>query len=391
MSTGCFDAVIVGGGLVGASLALGLDSAGLNIALIDPQPPRPVPADESWDVRVYAISPGSAAFLESCGAWQALPPQRLSRVEAMRVYGDQPGALLEFSAYDAGVRELAFIVENRRLQQALWERVQRAPNISVLCPRRCLQIAWQADAVTLNLEDGTAIRARLVIGADGADSWVRREAGIAAAPVAYGELGVVANFQTTKRHHGIAYQWFRRDGVLALLPLPGNRVSMVWSTSEAHGQALLALDALELAARVEAASAQALGSLAVITAPVAFPLQLQRVAQFVRPRLALVGDAAHNVHPLAGQGVNLGFRDARELIAVLRDRGAQTDCGDYFLLRRYERARREDVAALQFTTDGLHRLFAQENAWVARARNAGLAWVNALPPLKNMLVRRAVA
>ena len=165
----------------------------------------------------------------------------------------------------------------------------------------------------------------------------------------------------------------------------------MWSTSEAHGRELLALEAPARWPPLPAWQAQALGSLSLITAPAAFPLQLQRVAQFVRPRLALVGDAAHNVHPLAGQGVNLGFRDARELVAVLRDRGVQTDCGDYFLLRRYERARREDVAALQLTTDGLHRLFAHDSAWIARARNLGLTWVNALPPLKNMLVRRAVA
>ena len=386
-----FDVVIVGGGLIGASLALALDQARLNAALVEPHAAALPPPDDRWDGRVYAISPGSAAFLESCGVWSRVPRERISRVEAMRVYGDEPGARLEFSAYDAGLRELAFIVENRLLQKALWERLKRTPTLSLFWPARCSRIAWDAHEVVLGLEDGNELRSRLLIGADGADSWVRREAGIAASPVSYGELGVVANFEAEKRHHGIAYQWFRRDGVLALLPLPGNRVSMVWSTSEAHGRELLALEAPALATQVTAASAQALGSLSLITAPAAFPLQLQRVAQFVRPRLALVGDAAHNVHPLAGQGVNLGFRDARELVAVLRDRGVQTDCGDYFLLRRYERARREDVAALQLTTDGLHRLFAHDSAWIARARNLGLTWVNALPPLKNMLVRRAVA
>lgn len=386
-----FDAVIVGGGLVGLSLALVLESARMTVALVEPQAVKPLPADETWDVRIYAVSPGSAAFLENCGAWSTLPCERVSRIEAMRIYGDAPGSRLEFSAYDAGLRELAFILENRLLQNALWARLKRAPHVTTFCPARCARLVWEPDAVVLTLEDGTELKSRLIVGADGADSWVRREAGITATPVSYGELGVVANFSTTKRHHGIAYQWFRRDGVLALLPMPGNRVSMVWSTSEPHGRELLALDHAALAAYVEAASGQAVGSLSVITAPAAFPLQLQRVARFVRPRLALVGDAAHNVHPLAGQGVNLGFRDARELAAVLSERGAQNDCGDYYLLRRYERARREDVLALQMTTDGLHRLFAQDNAMVARARNLGLSWVNALPPLKNLLVRRAVA
>lgn len=386
-----FDAVIVGAGLVGASLALGLEHARLKIAVVEPHMLRPPPTDNSWDVRVYAVSPGNATFLETCGIWPRLPRERLSRIEEMRVYGDQPGSQLQFSAYDAGLRELAFIIENRLLQHALWEHLNQAAHVSVFCPARCARIAWEPDSVVLGLEDGAELKAKLLVGADGADSWVRREAGIATTPVAYGELGVVANFNATKRHHGIAYQWFRRDGVLALLPMPGDRVSMVWSTSEQHGKELLALAPEALAARVVDASQSALGSLSVICAPVAFPLQLQRVRQFVRPRLALVGDAAHNVHPLAGQGVNLGFRDARELASVLCERGAETDCGDYHLLRRYERARREDVLALQLTTDGLHRLFAHGNAWLVRARNLGLSGVDALPPLKKLLLRRAVA
>ncbi|MBI4207463.1 MAG: UbiH/UbiF family hydroxylase [Betaproteobacteria bacterium] len=386
-----FDVIIVGGGLVGASLAAALGTAGVNVALVEPQPVRPLPADDSWDVRVYAVSPGSAAFLEACGAWSRMPPERISRVEAMRVYGDEPGARLDFSAYDAGLRELAFIVENRLLQNALWQRLSSAGHVRVFCPARCASVVWEPAAVALRLEDGTELVARLLVGADGADSWVRSQAGIGVKPAAYGQLGVVANFGAAKPHRGTAYQWFRRDGVLALLPLPGDRVSMVWSTNESHGRELLGLAPDELAARAEAASQHALGSLAPITAPAAFPLQLQRVAQLVRPRLALVGDAAHNVHPLAGQGVNLGFRDGRELAAVLHERGAQQDCGDYYLLRRYERARREDVLALQLTIDGLQKLFAQERVWVAKARNLGLTWVNSQPQLKKLLVRHAVA
>jgi ubiquinone biosynthesis UbiH/UbiF/VisC/COQ6 family hydroxylase len=308
----------------------------------------------------------------------------------MQVYGDDLTSRLDFSAYDAGLRELAFIVENRLLQSALWQRLQGASHVRLFCPARSARVAWEPDAVALRLEDGTILTARLLVGADGADSWVRSQAGIRVTPAAYG-LGVVANFSAAKPHRGIAYQWFRRDGVLALLPLPEGRVSMVWSTNEAHGRELLSLHPDQLAARVDAASQHFLGSLLPATAAAAFPLQRQRVAQFVRPRLALVGDAAHNVHPLAGQGVNLGFRDARELAAVLRGRGAQKDCGDFYLLRRYERARREDVLALELATDGLQKLFAQDGAWVARARNRGLSWVNSLPQLKKFLVRRAVA
>jgi ubiquinone biosynthesis UbiH/UbiF/VisC/COQ6 family hydroxylase len=202
---------------------------------------------------------------------------------------------------------------------------------------------------------------------------------------------VVANFECALPHRGCAYQWFRGDGVLALLPLPGERVSMVWSARDAEAQTLLALDAPSLAQRVFEASEGVLGALQVITPAAAFPLRLQRVEQFVTARLALVGDAAHNVHPLAGQGVNLGFRDARELAAVLQARGAQGDCGDYALLRRYERARREDVLSMQLATDGLQKLFASNAVWLSRARNLGMRMIDGLPAVKTLLVKHAAA
>ena len=385
-----FDVVIVGGGLVGLSLACALANSGLTQALIEPQAPAPRPADSAWDSRVYALSPGSAAFLESCGAWQELLPERIARVEAMRVYGDDPGARLEFNAYDAGLRELAFIVENRRLQHALRESA-REQDLRLFCPAGWTRLEFLDDHVAIELEDGTEIAARLVIGADGAESRVRAHAGIAVRASDYRQLGVVANFSCEKAHHDVAYQWFRRDGVLALLPLPGSRVSMVWSIAEESGRRLLSLPPAALAAEVESASSGALGALQVITPAAGFSLKLQRVTHFTKPRLALVGDAAHNVHPLAGQGVNLGFRDARALARVLRERGPQGDCGNHALLRRYERARKEDVLAMQVATDGLQKLFNNDAVFLAGARNVGLRLVDRQPWLKNFLVHHAVA
>jgi len=230
-----------------------------------------------------------------------------------------------------------------------------------------------------------------VIGADGAESRVRAEAGIAVTPSDYGQLGIVANFSCEKPHAGTAFQWFMRDGVLALLPLSGNRVSMVWSVDRERGQNLLALAAMELASEVELASRGVLGRLQQISSAAAFPLKLASVTQFTKPRVALAGDAAHNVHPLAGQGVNLGFRDARELAEVLLQRGPQRDCGDHALLRRYERARREDVTAVQLTTDGLQKLFSNPAVWATKARNLGLDFVNHQPWLKKFLVQHAIA
>ncbi|MGH8634329.1 MAG: UbiH/UbiF family hydroxylase [Burkholderiales bacterium] len=385
-----FDVVIIGGGLVGLSLARALAGSGLRQALIEPQSPAPLPSDDSWDGRIYALSPGSAAFLEDCGAWQQLSQERFTRVEAMRVYGDEPDARIEFSAYDAGLRELAFIVESRRLQQALLDAT-REQDLRVHCPAGWTALEFRADHVALQLEDGAELAARLVIGADGAESRVRAHAGIAVRSSDYRQLGVIANFSCEKPHRDVAFQWFRRDGVLALLPLPGNRVSMVWSIAEERGRELLALPEATLAVEVESASGGALGTLRVITPAAGFPLKLQRVTQFTKPRLALVGDAAHNVHPLAGQGVNLGFRDARVLARVLKERGPQGDCGDYALLRRYERARREDVLAMQVATDGLQKLFNNDAVFLARARNLGLKLIDRQPWLKSFLVHHAIA
>ena len=386
-----FDVLVVGAGLVGASFALGAAAAGVTVALVEPHPPQAPSVDASWDSRVYAVSPGNAAWLGRLGVWAALAPERLTRIEEMRIFGDRAGSHLGFSAYEAGLRELAWIVENRLLQAALWSALETAADVTVIAAARPREIAWVRDAATLTLEDDRALHAKLVVAADGADSWVRERSGISCTYHDYGEICVVANFTCSRPHGGAAFQWFRADGVLALLPLPGNRVSMVWSAPEPHARALMRMTPVELAGEVEVASGGAVGALEVITPAAGFPLKRQHVERLVEPRVALIGDAAHNVHPLAGQGVNLGFRDARELAAVLANRGPQHDCGDYGLLRRYERARKEDIAALELTTDGLEKLFASRRVSLAGLRNAGLNLVDMQLPLKNALVRHAAA
>jgi 2-octaprenylphenol hydroxylase len=383
------DVVIVGSGLVGASLALTLKAAGITTAIVEAQPLRPLSGVADWDSRVYAISPGSAAFLESCGAWRNVDAARVAQVETMCIFGDDDRSKIEFSAYDAGLRELAFIVENRALQHALSRALQQH-DIEVITPVTCKALTLTAEAAQLELGDGRTLSAQLIVGADGADSWVRTQAAVEVDTRLYHQTAVVANFTAVKPHRGFAFQWFRRDGVLALLPLPGNRLAMVWSTTDDHAAQLLTLARDELVAQVAASSHGMLGDLRLITPAAAFPLRLQRVRQLVLPRVALVGDAAHNVHPLAGQGVNLGFRDARELGRVLAQRGPQNDCGDYRLLRRYERARREDIAALEWVTDSLQKLFNNDKPWLAKLRNAGLRLSNRQPHLKNLLVQHAV-
>jgi ubiquinone biosynthesis UbiH/UbiF/VisC/COQ6 family hydroxylase len=383
-----FDVAIVGAGLVGASLAAALGRAGLAVALVEPSPPGG-PA-EAWDSRVYAISPASNEFLSSLGAWDALDASRVQAVSRMEIFGDAPGAALEFSAYDAGVATLAFIVESGRLAHALWETVARLPGVRPFAPASCERMELDSAAATLILASGERLGASLVVGADGAQSWVRRAAGLTARASSYHQLGVVANLGTAKPHDGTAFQWFRADGVLAYLPLPGNRISIVWSTSEPHGRELLGLAPEAFCLRLAEAGQGVLGELTLITPPQAFPLQSLAAESMIGPRVALVGDAAHVVHPLAGQGVNLGFGDARVLAGTLTEREPFRDCGDRVLARRYERSRAEAVFAMRTVTDGLAKLFGLPGLPAARMRNAGLNLTDRLAPVKNLLVRHAI-
>ncbi len=383
-----FDIVIVGAGLVGASFAMALRGAGLKLALVEAQAPEP--AADNWDSRIYTISPGSVAFLQSLGLWKRLDQGRICAVHEMCIHGDAADAQLQFSAYEAGVAELATIVENRQLQALLWQGLEHQHNLELICPDRCVELQLREDAAELSLAGGRTLHAKLVVAADGMHSWARQAAGIEVEQKRYGQMGVVANFACARPHQDTAYQWFRSDGVLAYLPLPGMRMSMVWSTPDAHAAELLALSADAFCARVAEAGKDTLGELGLLSAATRFPLALQRAAHLVAPRVALIGDAGHVLHPLAGQGVNLGFGDARDLARVLLQREIFRDPGEIRLLRRYERARAEDILALAWVTDGLQRLFAAPGAAAARLRNAGLNFTNALPVLKNLLVRRAL-
>jgi ubiquinone biosynthesis UbiH/UbiF/VisC/COQ6 family hydroxylase len=386
-----YDVAILGAGLVGMTLAVALSRCELRVALLERGTlaafDGPVAA-EDWDVRVYAVSPGSAEFLRGLGVWQRLAAERVEPIETMNVHGDGDGSIV-FSAYELGERALAWIVENRALAAALAEGVRTLPGLDVRAPCEAEAIAWSADSARIALADGSALQARLVVGADGVRSWVRRAAGIVREPLAYGQTAIVANFATSRAHRGCAFQWFLEgSGVLAWLPLPGQRISMVWSAPDALARELAALDAAALTARVAGTGGHALGELELITPPAALPLSFLKLDSVVAHRLALLGDAAHGVHPLAGQGVNLGFGDAAALAAVLGGRAPIEDAGARILLERYARKRALPVWSMQVVTDGLVRLFGAPA--LKLVRNRGMRAVGALGPVRRLLAQPAL-
>lgn len=380
-----FDLIIVGGGLAGAALAVALRRSALRIAVVEHAAPR---RPTGWDARIYAYSPASARFLDELGVWTHLDHERLGPVAEMCIRGDAGGELV-FSAYHSGLEELAWIGESSLVHVEIWESLKRQHNVTLFCPAKPAALDIDADAATLRLDDSRSLQAALVVGADGRDSWVRERAGIAATVTPYGERGVVANFACERPNHGVAYQWFRADGVLAWLPLPGRHMSIVWSTPDVLADELLALDPDAFCARVEAAGAHTLGKLELLGQRAAFPLRLMRVEEIVRPRVALIGDAAHAIHPLSGHGINLGFQDAKVLAEVLAALPSWRDAGDLSVLRSYARRRAEEPFLLQYTTHALSRLFGRQDPLLSTLRNLGMNLTGQLPVLKNALVRYA--
>lgn len=377
-----YDLIVVGAGPVG--LALARAARDYSVALVGRPVPRP---SETFDARVYALSPGNVEFLRAIRAWQALPEARLTPVHAMRIQGDRAGAELVFDAYRAGVPELAWTVEDARLQAALAQAAEGADHVERICDT-IASITLAPEAASVRLSGGRELRGKLVIGADGARSVVRDAAGIASREVPYGQRAVVANFTCEKPHRNTAYQWFQGGPVLALLPLPGMRISMIWSLPVEEAERIQALEPSRLCERLEAACGGILGAFAPETPPRSYELRRLSAARLVAPRVALVGDAAHVIHPLAGQGLNLGLQDARTLASVLVAHPG--DPGALSLLRRYERSRAEPILAMDFVVDGLFRLFGAPGRPFGWLRNTGLNLTGAVPVLKNLLMRHAM-
>ena len=390
-----FDVVIVGGGMVGACLAalIGADArlAGWRVAIVEPSAPR-APDDRSVDLRVSALSRASQRILLHAGAWEAIEPHACPYSE-MVVWdaATRPDArdALRFSAAEAGEPDLGCIAENLRVQWALHEsrHVRGATRLGAGLEALDLD----DDSARVVLSDGRRFDCALVVGADGGQSRTRELCGIGRAGWSYGQVAVVAHLRTELPHRHTAWQRFLPDGPLAFLPLRDGRVSLVWTTSPAEAESLLALEAAEFSQRVTEASGRVLGRAEIDSGRAGLPLALWHAREYVRPRLALAGDAAHTIHPLAGQGVNLGFLDCASLVQVLGDAVASgADPAGLRNLRRYERWRRSENALMLAATDTINGLFRHKSVAAATVRRLGLSVVAAQPLLRRGLVQRAL-
>ena len=383
-----FDVLIVGGGMVGTALACALGNSRLKIGLLDSRAPITSPQSD-YDLRVSAITLASRTLFKNLGAWEAMLRVRVSPVEAMRVWEDE--GEIHFDAAEIGEPCLAYIVENRVIQSALVERLHEFTNVHCLWQIEIESIALGDAAATVTLKDGRSLEARLLVGADGAESAVRRAAGIECRQLDLKQKGIVATVRTENPHERTARQRFLPTGPLAFLPLlEPSACSIVWSADTARADALMALDDATFIAELEAAFGDRLGRVLSVSRRQTFALALAHARVYTAPRLALVGDAAHVVHPLAGQGVNLGLLDAaalaeRVLDAAMRGR----DVGAHSWLRRYERARKGENLGMIAITGGFKYLFGHSWPPVRALRNIGLGMTDAVAPLKRMIMRRA--
>lgn len=386
-----FDILVVGGGMVGAALVCACLGKGFRIALVETREPlRSWPAGDV-DLRVSALNRASQRILERLDAWDRILQLGASTYREMRVWDAVGGGSIHFDSADLGEPDLGHIVENRVTQLSLWERLEGSEEVTLFCPAALSEIELTADAARVDLKDGRRLSARLLVGADGRDSRVRGRVGIATQGWLYDQRAIVANVAVEEWHRETAWQRFLPTGPLAFLPLTDGRCSIVWSATETRAEELLALEDVDFRRELEAAIEGRLGAISDIGPRAAFPLRLQHAEHYVKPRLALIGDAAHAVHPLAGQGVNLGFLDVAALAAALDEAlERRRDIGGMWALRRYERARRGENMLMLGAMDGFKRMFSNALPPLAALRSAGLSAVDRLTPAKHLLMRHAL-
>ena len=384
------DVAIVGAGMVGAALALALAREGFDVALVESRATPAWRAQDEVDLRVVALASSSIAMFEHLGVWNAIRDARACAYARMHVWDALAPGRLDFDAADAGERALGYIVENRLIQHVLWQALQADSRVALHCPAKVALTEVDDEHRALLLDDGSRINARLVVAADGADSALRRLLEIDTRDRDYDQRAIVAHVRTQRAHADTAWQRFVPGATIAFLPLTDGRSSIVWAVPNAEAERLLALDDAAFCNELGTAFDFRLGAVTACTARAAFPLRLRLADDYAAPRFALVGDAAHVVHPLAGQGVNLGLRDVQELCAALVEtRAAKRDFASDAVLRRYERRRRSDNAIAAHGFDAIQRVFGSGSLPLATLRGLGLSAVDKIAPLKRWFARRA--
>ncbi len=386
-----YDIVIIGGGMVGASLACALADSTLSIAVIEGLDPSGEWPADSFDIRVSAITRASESLFRRLGAWPAMAAMRVQSYEAMDVWDATGTGHIHFDAAELGEPNLGHIIENRVITLALLQRLRQHDNIDYRCPVKPKRLILRSNHAQLQLDDGGLLQATLIIGADGAHSWLRQQAGIEVQERHYQQTAVVTTVQTEHHHEDTAWQCFLPSGPLAFLPLPEGRSSIVWSTSAEEAERLLALDDADFMSALGEAFMHRLGSVTGVGPRGAFPLKGRHAKEYVKPHLALVGDAAHTIHPLAGQGVNLGLADVEELAAVvLEAHHAQRPIDSFKTLRRYERARRGANLLMLDAMGAFKALFSNDTPGLRELRNLGLNLADHAGLLKRLIVAQAM-
>jgi 2-polyprenylphenol 6-hydroxylase len=383
------DIAVVGGGMVGAAAALAFSRAGFSTALLEARAPAPWQAENDVDLRVVGLAPSSIGLLDDLGVWTSIRQARACPYASMHVWDAESGAAIDFDAADEGRDLLGYIVENNLVQWMLWQALEAA-GVQRLCPATVKDFEVRSDRIVLDLADQESLSVRLLVAADGAGSPLRQHAGIATHGRDYGQRAIVAHVVTERPHESTAWQRFLPTGPLALLPLADGRSSVVWSLPEAEARRIQSLDDAAFLTELELASDFRLGRITATTPRAAFPLKLQLADAYQADRLVLLGDAAHAVHPLAGQGVNLGLRDVAELrdtLIAARDEGR--DIAAAHVLRRYARRRRSADTLDAYGFDALARIYAWQSVPLVAARGLGVRLLDRLTPLKQRIAAHA--
>lgn len=386
------DVAIVGGGMVGLAVACGLQGSGLRVAVIEQREPQPLAADAVPALRVSAINAASEKLLTRLGVWSDIVARRASCYHGMDVWDKDSFGRIEFDDKSMGYSHLGHIVENEVIHYALWQKARQSSDITLMAPAGLQQVAWGENEAFLTLKDGAMLTARLLVGADGANSWLRNKADIPLTFWDYRHHALVATIRTEEAHGAVARQVFHGEGILAFLPLHDPHLcSIVWSLSPEEAERMQQANAETFNQALNIAFDNRLGLCRVESERQVFPLTGRYARQFAAHRLALVGDAAHTIHPLAGQGVNLGFMDAAELVEELKRLHRQgKDIGQYLYLRRYERSRKHSAAMMLAGMQGFRELFAGSHPAKKLFRDIGLKLANTLPGVKPQLIRQAM-